>query len=71
MNGLNGSNGQMSFMDALSIVSFLIGLANYGENVDQGQMQETVSKAVEEVHKHLQTQDQKIEEILSILKGSD
>lgn len=68
---MNGSNGQMSFMDVISLVSFIIGLANYNENVDQGQLQETVSKAVKDIHNHLQIQDQKIEEILSLLKGSD
>lgn len=68
---MGGFNGQMSLMDALAIVSFLIGVANYGENVSQGQMQDTVSQAVKDIHQHLQIQDQKIDEILSLLKGSD
>lgn len=68
---MGGTNGQMSLMDALAIVSFLIGVANYGENVSQGQMQETVSSAVEDVHSHLQTQDDKIDYIISLLKEGE
>lgn len=61
--------GNQPLMDYLAIVSFLIGLANYGENVSQGQMQEVVNQAVENIHHHLEIQDKKIDEILSLLKG--
>ncbi len=64
---LNNNNSQMSLMDALAIVSFFIGLANYGENVDQNSMQEAISKAVEDVHSHLKSQDEKIDKILSLI----
>ena len=68
---MGGRDGQMSLMDALAIVSFMIGVANYGENVSQGAMQETVSSAVEDIHSHLKIQDEKIDYILSLLKGGD
>ena len=68
---MGGKDGQISLMDALAIVSFMIGLANYGENVSQGAMQETVSSAVGDIHSHLKVQDEKIDHILSLLKGED
>lgn len=61
-------NGQYDLLDMLTIVSFFIGVANYEENVDQSTMDETVKKAVEDIHRHLKTQDQKIEKILDILE---
>lgn len=65
----NRSN--QTLMDALAIVSFMIGLANYGENVSQGQMQEVVNQAVKDIHRHLEIQDYKMDEILSLLKGGN
>lgn len=65
----NRSN--QTLMDALAIVSFMIGLANYGENVSQGQMQEVVNQAVKDIHRHLEIQDYRIDEILSLLKGGN
>ena len=62
-------NGPMGFMDALAMVSFMIGLANYSENVDQSQLQDTLAVAMSEIHGHLQTQDLKIDHILSLLEG--
>lgn len=68
---MDGRDGQMSFMDALAIVSFMIGVANYGENVSQSTMQDTVSLAVEDIHSHLKAQDEKMDYILSLLKGGN
>lgn len=51
------------FLDALAVVSFIIGLANYSENVDQSEMSETVKTAVDDIHAHLAKQDEKIAEI--------
>lgn len=71
-------NNNLDFLDILNILSFLIGVMNYGENISQGDMQELAqtmsqhtSKAVEDVHSHLQEQDRKIEEILETLRGKD
>jgi hypothetical protein len=71
-------NNNLDFLDILNILSFLIGVMNYGENISQGDMQELAqvmsqrtSEAVEDIHAHLQEQDRKIEEILEILRGKD
>lgn len=66
---MTSSGEQFSILDAIAIVSFLIGLANYEENVDQSQLQETINKAVEDIHNHLQSQDDKLTEIIDLLKG--
>lgn len=56
------------FLDSLNVVSFLIGMANYSENVNQSQLQQVVTKAVKSIHHHLQEQDQKMDLILSRLE---
>mgnify|MGYP001630845224 CR=1 FL=1 len=66
---MNNQGESLSFLDLITLVSFVIGLANYSENIDQGQMQGAISGAVGDLHNHLGEQDSKIEEILSLLKG--
>lgn len=66
---MRGSNEGISLLDAMALVSFLIGLANYDENVDQSSMNKTVKQAVEDIHYHLSMQDEKINEILLKLGG--
>lgn len=66
---MNSSGESLSFLDVIAIVSFVVGLANYSENVGQGQMQQAISGAVEDIHQHLRIQDSRIDEILSQLKG--
>lgn len=63
-----------NFLDAVSIISFIIGVLNYGENVDQSTMNEAVQKAVQDIHDHLTEQDEKINAImgkLGIKKGEE
>lgn len=48
---------QFTILDAMTIVSFMIGLANYGENVDQSAMSKIVQGAVGDIHRHLADQD--------------
>ena len=55
-------------LDAMTVISFLIGLANYEENVDQSQLQDVAQSIINDIHNHLQEQDKKIEEILKIVK---
>ena len=70
---------QWDFIDILSILSFVIGLQNLELNIDQNDMDrqtkdinekadELVSKALSEIHDHLQTQDEKINQILELMK---
>lgn len=62
------SEGQYSFLDILSILSFAIGLANYEENIDQTSMNGVVNAAVNDIHEHLQRQDKNIEKIMQKLE---
>lgn len=63
-----------NFLDALNIASFIVGIVNYQENLTQNdkseilQNSQNVSKTViDEIDKHLQIQDYKIDIILSKL----
>ena len=56
-----------SLMDALSIVSFMVGVANLDQNLDQSQLQEALGQAVADIHCHLQEQDDKLDHILSLI----
>lgn len=59
---------QFTILDAMTIVSFMIGLANYGENVDQSAMSKTVQAAVDDIHRHLADQDEKLSKLLAKLE---
>ena len=61
----------LSFLDLLSVLSFIIGYANYEENVDQSAMQETVNKAVKDIHNHLAIQDAKLNKILEVISSDN
>lgn len=65
----NGPNEQLSVMDILGVVSFVLGLANYTENLSQTQFQDELNKAVTDIHRHLQIQDDKIDLILAALSS--
>ena len=63
---MNGK--QYDLLDAITMVSFIIGLLNYGENVDQTTINDTVQSAVQDIHDHLSEQDEKITKILQLLE---
>lgn len=65
---MNERNRELSLLDIISIVSFVIGVANYEENVDQSSLQQVTDKAIAEIHAHLKMQDDKIDKILEILE---
>ena len=71
----SGENGNLTFIDLISLISFVIGLQNLELNISQNDLQEQtqeingaadklVKDALEEIHRHLQEQDAKIERIL-------
>lgn len=66
---MRGSNEGISLLDAMALISFFVGIANYDENVDQSSMNKTVKQAVDDIHKHLAIQDEKIDLLLSKLEG--
>lgn len=60
---------QYDLLDAITMVSFIVGLLNYGENVDQTTINDTVQSAVQDIHDHLAEQDEKITKILQLLEN--
>lgn len=72
------TNREWDFLDWISVMSFLIGVANYDENLTQGDKQdllhevdEATEQAIQKVREHLTEQDKKIERILEILRDED
>lgn len=74
----SGQNGQLTFIDLLSILSFAVGLQNLGINIGQDDMDRQtreidaqagalVSSALAEIHAHLEEQDAKINKILEAI----
>ena len=62
----NRNNG---LFDAMAITSFLLGMANYNENITQSTLQETAKEIISDIHNHLKEQDEKIDYIINMLEG--
>lgn len=69
------NNEQLSLLDILNILSFIIGVLNYNENLTQGDKQELMQKldnkislVLDEVHKHLEVQDKQLSTIITRLE---
>lgn len=67
----SGENGEFTFLDILSILSFMIGTMNLNENLTQGDKQDLLKEfstkadiLLKEIHSHLETQDNKLDKIL-------
>lgn len=56
-------------LDAMSFIGFLIGVANYEENISQSDVQGMIKGALRDVHEHLEEQDDKIDHIIELLEG--
>jgi len=77
MSGIgSGDNGELTFLDMLSIISFCVGLQNLDLNLAQedldNQTQELDARlhaVVDDIHRHLQAQDEKIDKILEVLSN--
>ena len=61
-------------LDALTVVGFLIGLANYSENLTQSdkqdlqeQLDRKTDEAIKLIREHLTRQDEKLDEIMGVL----
>lgn len=64
-------NDQLEFLDILNILSFVIGLMNYNENLTQSDKQELMAEVdnqtklmLKDIHSHLREQDIKIDKII-------
>lgn len=83
MKGLgSGDNGEFTFLDMITIISFFIGIQNLDLNITQDDFQkatadldkhvnEGINQVLSEIHSHLKRQDEKIETILKLLEGSE
>lgn len=72
----SGSNGEWTFFDIITLISFIIGLENLDLNISQDDLQKETEKLdkamrenVEEIHRHLEVQDRKLNQILEKLDG--
>ena len=79
MRGLgSGDSGEWTFLDLITLISFFVGLQNLDMNITQEDMQhatekldKALRKEVEDIHRHLEIQDQLITTILEKLGGVD
>ena len=62
------SNNQFEFLDILAIVSFIVQVQNQNKIIDISDIQNELHKAVSEIHKHLEIQDDKIDKIIGRLE---
>ena len=76
MNLGSGANGELTFLDAIGLASFLIGVQNLDMNLTQDDKQDIqhtfdqrLSQTMSEVHSHLEIQDEKLNEILQRLEA--
>ena len=60
-----------NLLEAVTMVSFIMSLANYSENLDQSSVQDMLNNVVKDIHEHLQQQDDKIDKSLELVGGSD
>ena len=63
----SGNNGEWTLLDLLSLINFVIGLQNLDMNIDQSDLE----GVVRDIHKHLEMQDAKIDQILKIVSKTD
>ena len=75
MSGIGSRDGELTFIDLLSIISFCVGLQNLDLNLAQEdldrQTQELDSRlrtVVDDIHGHLSVQDTKLNLILNKLE---
>ena len=73
---MNSENRQLTFLDILNVLSFLIGVENLESNLDQNDKADlqhdlsmTAEKLLSEIHAHLELQDVKIDKILKRLEA--
>ena len=79
MRGIgSGADGEWTFLDILTLMGFCIGLQNLDLNISQenldNQTQELdrrLREVVDDIHRHLALQDEKIDRILEDIHGAD
>ena len=75
----SGKDGELTFVDMIGLMSFAIGLENLDLNVTQNDIEAQtkdldarvnakLEKALADIHTHLRTQDDKIDQILTEIR---
>lgn len=62
------NNNGLEFLDILTIVSFALQMQNQSKIFGISDVQNELQKVVQEIHAHLENQDEKIDKILEVLK---
>ena len=69
---------ELTVLDVLNVLSFLIGLMNLDENLTQGDKQDLMSATdkqtsviLKEIHMHLEQQDKRLDELINRLEVVD
>lgn len=63
------NENNFDLLDLLTIISIGIQIQNQKDIAKASDIQDEINRAVDLINEHLQMQDQKIDEILKILKG--
>ena len=80
MCGGSGKNGELTFLDMISIISFCVGLQNLDLNLAQEdldkqtqELDKRLHNVIDDIHRHLSVQDTKLNLILNRLEvmGND
>lgn len=71
-------NVQFTFLDIITLLGFVISLENLNQNLSQNDKQdlqndlsEKAERILNEIHTHLQDQDEKLNRIMEILNEKD
>lgn len=64
-------SGQLELLDVLTIISFCIQMQNQSKIFSIHDIQSDNDRVLDEIHQHLKIQDEKIDQILSLLKKGD
>lgn len=64
-------SGQLELLDILTIISFCIQMQNQNKIFSIHDIQSDNDRVLDDIHQHLKTQDDKIDQILSLLKKGD
>lgn len=64
---MNENNAKTDFIDIINILSFYYGYLNYKETVNKNQVDDIVNGAIIKIQTHLETQDEKLDNITTEL----
>ena len=64
-------SGQLELLDVLTIISFCIQMQNQNKIFSIHDVQSDNDRVLDDIHQHLKIQDEKIDQILSLLKKGD